>query len=41
MVRVRDRVVILLSCERILLEQEAQSLAEFEAIEQERLLALE
>ena len=39
--RVHDRVVLLLSAGRILLEKEAQSFAEFESIERERLLALE
>jgi chemotaxis signal transduction protein len=40
-VTVRDRLVLVLSAERILLEKEGQSLAEFETIEQGRLRALE
>ena len=40
-VTVRDRVVLLLAAGRILLEKEAQSFAEFESVERERLGALE
>ena len=40
-VTVRDRVVLVLAAGRILLEKEAQSFAEFESVERERLGALE